>query len=98
MNRFGDPDRVVIGNIGAPGRINYTIVGDGVNTGQRLEGLGKELDDGGDVIVLVSACVAETADQQQIELRQMGLFQLKGNDARWRFYDSSPSDRIWRSG
>ncbi len=74
-------DRVIVGNIGAPGRMNYTIVGDGVNTGQRLEALGKELDDGSDVIVLVSAAVALAADQRQIRLHQVGHFQLKGKDA-----------------
>lgn len=35
---------VVVGNIGAPGRINYTIVGDTVNVAARLEQLGKEVD------------------------------------------------------
>ena len=73
-------DHVVVGNIGAPGRMNYTIVGDGVNTGQRLEGLGKELDDGGDVIVLVSAATAAAVDHRQIQLHQIGHFQVKGKD------------------
>ncbi len=46
---------VVVGNIGAPERINYTAVGDAVNVAQRLEQLGKEhMADGDDVIVLTS--------------------------------------------
>lgn len=47
---------VVVGNIGAPGRINYTIIGDAVNITERLEGLARELSDGrGAVSTLVSA-------------------------------------------
>ncbi len=71
-------DRVIVGNIGAPGRMNYTIVGDGVNTGQRLEGLGKQLDDGSDVVVLVSSATANNVDQRQVQLHQVGHFEVKG--------------------
>ena len=44
----------IVGNIGAPGRINYTVVGDTVNTGQRLEALGKQVDDDAEVLILIS--------------------------------------------
>ena len=45
---------LVVGNIGAPSRINYTVVGDTVNATQRLESLGKEVDPNAEVIVLIS--------------------------------------------
>jgi class 3 adenylate cyclase len=47
------------GNIGATGRINYTLVGDTVNVAQRLEQFAKEIDDGfSDVIIVASGAVA----------------------------------------
>ena len=69
---------VVVGNIGAPGRINYTIVGDTVNAAQRLEVLGKELDEGADVTVLTSAETAAAADRAEIGLERVGAFEVKG--------------------
>jgi class 3 adenylate cyclase len=51
---------MVVGNIGAPGRMNYTIVGDAVNTGNRLEQLSKELAaPDSDVSILISGTTAE---------------------------------------
>ena len=46
---------VVVGNIGAPGRINYTVVGDTVNIAQRMEQLGKRyMAEEEEVVVLVT--------------------------------------------
>ncbi|MCG8544131.1 MAG: adenylate/guanylate cyclase domain-containing protein, partial [Alphaproteobacteria bacterium] len=72
---------VVVGNIGAPGRINYTIVGDTVNAAQRLEALGKELDDGADVTVLVSATAADAVGRAAFDLTALGAFEVKGKQA-----------------
>ena len=68
---------VVVGNIGAPGRINYTVVGDTVNAAQRLEGLGKQLDQGDEVTILISNATAERLDDG-FALEPAGSFAVKG--------------------
>ena len=51
---------VVVGNIGAPGRVNFTVVGDTVNIAQRFEQLGKEfMVAGEEVVVLASGATIE---------------------------------------
>ncbi|HET6161446.1 MAG TPA: adenylate/guanylate cyclase domain-containing protein [Dongiaceae bacterium] len=45
----------LVGNIGAPGRVNYTLVGDTVNVAQRLEQFGRDIDDGvSDAVIAIS--------------------------------------------
>jgi len=50
----------VVGNIGAPGRVNFTVVGDTVNIAQRFEQLGKEFMRPADEVVVLTS--GETLD------------------------------------
>lgn len=47
--------RVVVGNVGALDRWNYTVVGDPVNLCERLQSLGREVDGGAETVLLASA-------------------------------------------
>jgi adenylate cyclase len=67
----------VVGDIGAPNRINYTIVGDTVNTTQRLESLGKIVDPDAGVIALVSQEIAAAAGAG-FKFTEQGVHQVKG--------------------
>lgn len=49
----------IVGNIGARARVNYTLVGDTVNTAQRLEGLGREYPGAEPVQILISGDTRE---------------------------------------
>ncbi len=52
--------RAIVGNLGAPGHLNYTVVGDTVNAAQRIEELGKMFSDSGqEVVVLASSATVE---------------------------------------
>jgi adenylate cyclase len=44
----------IVGNIGAPGRVNYTLVGDSVNIAARLEQLSKEIGADAEAKILLS--------------------------------------------
>jgi len=68
---------VVVGNIGFPGRINYTIVGDAVNVCQRLEALGRDVNSGRDVATLLSSDVV-AALNGDFEVRHHGVCEVKG--------------------
>ena len=67
----------IVGNIGAPGRINYTLVGDTVNVAQRLEQLGKRYGQGEEVVIVASRAVLERAGMLD-RCRPLGPQNLRG--------------------
>jgi adenylate cyclase len=78
--------RAIVGNIGAPGRINYTVVGDTVNIAQRLEELGKTTWGAGeDAIILVSGTIA-AALGEDFDLTARGSQEIRGREGRLRVF------------
>lgn len=78
--------RVIAGNIGSPGRINYTIVGDPVNVAQRLEQLGRHFGDASaDVNILISGDIKSELTEH-IEIEDLGPRKLRGRSERVEVY------------
>jgi adenylate cyclase len=73
--RFGlHADRVLVGNFGAPERLSYTAMGDGVNLAARLEGLNKLY---GTTILVSESIRAEVVDQGFV-FREVDRVAVKG--------------------
>jgi class 3 adenylate cyclase len=76
----------LVGNIGAPGRVNYTLVGDTVNVAQRLEQFGHEIDDDpSDAIILISEALAQ-ALPPGLPLIDRGEQQFHGRSTSMRVF------------
>jgi adenylate cyclase len=74
VTRFGlHRARVMVGHFGAPSRLSYTALGDGVNLTSRLEGLCKHYG----VTTLVSGSIAETV-RGRIGLRHIDRVVVQG--------------------
>jgi len=75
-------DEVIVGNIGSRKRLEFTVVGDGVNVSSRLQTLNKEFG----TTILVSETTFE-ALKNEFECRQMPDTPLRGRGKELRFYE-----------
>lgn len=67
--------RMVLGNIGSPDMMQFTVIGDAVNTLSRVEALNKEL---GVTSLITGAVVAALPSQTRAGLRLVGRFPVRG--------------------
>lgn len=80
---------MVFGNMGSPGHLSLTVMGDNVNLGARLEGVNKQY---GTAILASEATVAAAGDA--IVTRELDVVRVKGKDETSRIYEVlGPADR-----
>jgi adenylate cyclase len=73
---------VLVGHFGAPDRLNYTAIGDGVNTASRLEGLNKEYG----TSILVSEPVYNDV-REHFAFRLLDVVAVKGKKQSLKVYE-----------
>jgi adenylate cyclase len=71
---------VIVGNLGAAGRVNYTIIGDTVNVASRLESLGKSVAADEECVILASARTVDLVVGSGLPIRfgTVGATTLRG--------------------
>lgn len=77
---------VIAGGLGAKDRLHYTIIGDTVNTAQRLEALTRQLIKGTGALIGHATFTALEENQQQFTLEPLGLHSVKGKLERVMVY------------
>lgn len=90
---------VVAGNVGTPDRMEYTVIGDTVNTASRIEGLTKDI---GHPILISASLHARLEDRPRSRLRSLGPHLVKGKSVPVELYtlasDASAAGPNSRSG
>ncbi len=83
---------LLVGDIGAPGRINFTVIGDTVNACARLESLCSHMDSGEGTVILISR-EARGAAGDEFFTEEAGQFKVKGRKQPLEVYRLLETER-----
>jgi adenylate cyclase len=75
---------MVVGNMGTPHKMNYTIMGNAVNLAARLEGVNKQYDTGG---ILLSEYTRDKIGDDEFILRSLSRVRVVGISTPVRLYE-----------
>ncbi len=81
---------VTAGGLGTSDRLHYTVIGDSVNTAQRLESLTRDLFDCSAILVSHSTYTALADHQVQFSFEPLGYHQVRGKVEKIQVYRMQP--------